>query len=148
MGAVISRSFFRNISPKVVVVGNQNENWGNRKKMCVTSIISGTKVFLDKFFRSKVRLTVCNFCTLAVRSSPNRNGTSNFEPCGGCVRNQHRTLHKIAKLSRCCDKIPDLSRKPVVFFPPNRLPTIIAIYFCSINHHKPTTFCFHGNIFL
>ncbi len=44
--------------------------WGDRKKMCVTSIISGTKVFVDKFSDQKLdnlfKLTVCNFWTLAV----------------------------------------------------------------------------------
>ncbi len=46
---------------------------------------------------------------------------------------QHRTFHKIAKLSihRCCDEVPDLSRKLLVYSPPNRLPTIIV--YCSIN---------------
>ena len=32
------------------------------------------------------------------------------------------------------------------FYYSNRLPTITICY-CSINHHKPTTLCFHGNIF-
>ncbi len=36
---------------------------GDRKKMYVTSIISGTKVFLEKFFKldNVFKLTPCNF---------------------------------------------------------------------------------------
>ena len=49
-------------------------------------------------------------------------------------------------LYRCCDKVPNLSRKPLTFSLPNRLPTITIVY-CFINHHKPTTLCFHGTIF-
>ena len=54
----------------------------------------------------------------------------------------------LAKLTiyRCCDKVSDFSRKPLVFSLPNRLPTI-TIGYCFINHHKPTTLCCHGNNF-
>ncbi len=38
---------------------------------------------------------------------------------------------------RYCDKVPNLSQKPLVFSLPNRLPNN------CINHHKPTTLCYH-----
>ncbi len=41
---------YSKISQKIVLVGNHlGENGGDRKKMYVTSIISGSKVFLEKF---------------------------------------------------------------------------------------------------
>ena len=45
-----------------------------------------------------------------------------------------------------CEKVPNLSWKPLAFSLPNRLPTI-TIGYCFINHHKPTALCYHGNNF-
>ncbi len=49
---------------------------------------------------------------------------------------------------RCCDKVPDLSWKPLgVFFLPITDYLLQQLFTVFYNYHKPITLCCHGNSF-
>ncbi len=121
--------------------------------MYVTSIISGSKMFLKNCFYQKIdnllTITCVKFTWNLSLSEKAPKNTHNGVRNSVCtyVTDFNSCMHMLAQLSTDVNaRVPDLSRQRLVFFLPKLLLTII-IYCCCKSNHIPTILGCHGKIF-